>query len=292
MSARRTVRSAGFAVLSATAICAACQLFVAQPVLGFGLGDVGKIGRIAKGGAKVVKAAAGISDSQEAEIGREVAANLLARYGYYDNEKQARYLNKVGSLLAKNCDRPNIKYHFGILDTDSINAFAAPGGYILVTRGAMALCRDEAMLAGVLAHEIDHVEKKHIVKAMNKNNLLSGMADIGGAALKDGSREILDSLSGQVVGMYFKGLDRGDETDADRGAVRISYRAGYDPSGYTEFLSALDAAGKDAKKSTALLFKTHPKPADRIKEAKAWADANLAEPGGARVAERFSTESK
>src|SRR3989338_3678250 len=108
-------------------------------------------------------------DDVEAEIifGREVAARILGRYKLYEDKNLARYINMVGRSAAQYANRPEIEFRFAILNTDIVNAFAAPGGYIFITKGALRLMEDEAELAGVLAHEVAHVSERHIVKELN-----------------------------------------------------------------------------------------------------------------------------
>ncbi len=103
----------------------------------------------------------------EIQFGREMASRVLGRYGLYDNESVTRYVNLVASVVALNSGRPEIKFQVAILKTDTINAYAAPGGYIFITRGALMQMHDEAELAAVIAHEMGHITGKHIVKELN-----------------------------------------------------------------------------------------------------------------------------
>jgi len=124
--------------------------------------------------------------TEEVRFGREVAARVIARYGLYENLQLMKYVNLVGKVLAMSTNRPELEFRFAVLNTDEINAYAAPGGYIFVTRGALAKMRDEAELAGVLAHEIGHVVEKHVVKELdikgNDDSAVSGLARVIGGS--------------------------------------------------------------------------------------------------------------
>ncbi|HYA88649.1 MAG TPA: M48 family metalloprotease, partial [Nitrospirota bacterium] len=105
--------------------------------------------------------------TEEVRLGREVAARIIARFGLYDNPELMKYVNLVGNVLAIYAARPELEFHFAILNTDEINGYSAPGGYVFITRGAIANMQDESELAGALAHEIGHVVEKHAVKELN-----------------------------------------------------------------------------------------------------------------------------
>ena len=107
-----------------------------------------------------------IDEPEEIELGRAVASAVGSRYTLLRDEPLTRYVALVGNSVALQSDRPDIRYYFGVLDTDEVNAFAAPGGYVFITRGTLRLMRDEATLAGVLGHEIGHIALKHHVSAI------------------------------------------------------------------------------------------------------------------------------
>ena len=140
------------------------------------------LNKVVSGSAKLAQAAIGVSDDDEAKIGREVAANLAARYGLVDDPVKVLYVNLVGRAVVKHCDRSNIPYRFGILRTAEINALAAPGGYIFITEGLLNQLKDESELAGVLAHEITHVVERHVVKAIRQSNLIGAGQDLASAS--------------------------------------------------------------------------------------------------------------
>ena len=113
-----------------------------------------------------------ISERDEIELGKDVAANLLGAAPLVNDPALQAYVNKVGKWIALQTSRPGLPWHFGVLDTDSVNAFAAPGGYVFITRGMLLNMRDESELAGVLAHEISHVVAKHALNTMRKDALV------------------------------------------------------------------------------------------------------------------------
>jgi predicted Zn-dependent protease len=218
-----------------------------------------------------------ISDiAEEVRFGREVAARIIARLGLYDNPELMKYVNLVGNVLAMNAGRPELEFHFAILDTDDINGYSAPGGYIFVTRGALANMQDESELAGVLAHEMGHVVEKHVVKELNiKGQSMSSVSSL--AVLIGGSSESARLAFSQSVDkamdvLFKNGLKREDEIQADRDAVLFCAFSGYDPAGLPRFFERIN---KIKGKETAIIDKTHPPFNDRI----AWLNGMIKEEG-------------
>lgn len=179
----------------------------------------------------------------EVTFGREIAARIMGRYKPYENEDLLKYVNLVGLSLAKNTNRPELDFHFMVLDTSEVNAYAAPGGYVFVTSGALALMQDEAELAGVLAHEIGHVTEMHVVKELK----IKGIDDTSTAALArlvGGGTESAKAAFGQAVD---KGLEmifndtykREDEMQADRVSVMVTTLSGYDASALAHYLGRI-----------------------------------------------------
>ncbi|MGH7357146.1 MAG: M48 family metalloprotease, partial [Candidatus Rokuibacteriota bacterium] len=129
------------------------------------------IGLGLRGGVTAAKIAASTKDldePQEIELGRAVSAAVGKQYPLYRNVALTHYVALVGNAVAAHSDRPDVRYVFCVLDTAEVNAFAAPGGYVFVTRGSLAMMRDEAMLAGVLAHEVGHVALRHHAESIKK----------------------------------------------------------------------------------------------------------------------------
>ncbi len=234
------------------------------------------------GAAKVAKGAFKMSDKDEAALGRETGSYLCARYGLLKDPALTRYVDLVGQSVARRSDRPDIAYHFGVLDTDEINAYAAPGGYIFITKGMLALLKDEAELAGALAHEVAHVAKRHVAKAIQKANLLEGGIELA-SAQKD-NPAALRAANDFTVGLLFKGFDRKDEAESDRAAVAYAKAAGYDPAGLVRVLERMAQANPGENRFKAL-GKSHPPAKDRLAVARKEAGG---QPGGKTNAERFS----
>jgi predicted Zn-dependent protease len=220
----------------------------------------------------LIGAVRGVSAEEETAIGRQIAGNLLGAAPLVKDDKLQAYVNRVGRWVALQSGRPDLKWTFGVIESADINAFAAPGGYVFVTRGLYARLQDEAQLAGVLAHEVGHVQQKHHLKLLQQQQLLSAGSSILSKKLKD--KESVQRLIGSGAEIFARGLDKSAEFEADRIGVVLATRAGYDPYGLPAVLQDIGAVSKDAG-SVALLFKTHPHP-----------DERLAQLGGA-MGERF-----
>lgn len=214
--------------------------------------------------------------AEEVRFGREVAARILARYGYYNNDHIMKYVNLVGNAVAMNTGRPELQFRFAVLNTEDINAYAAPGGYIFVTRGAIARMADESELAGVLAHEIAHVTERHIVKELGiqatETSAAAGLGMLIGGTT-DAARAAFSKAVDSAVNVLFEeGYKRKDEVQADKTAVLNCAIAGYDPSGLIRYFERI---GKNKGKTTEILNKTHPSFEERI----AWLNGTVGEEG-------------
>lgn len=221
--------------------------------------DLGAVVGVAKG---VNNATRDIPVEEEIQIGHTVSASLLGAAPLDANVQQQDYLNSVGMWLALNSERPDLPWHFGIIESETVNAFATPGGNIFVTRGLVERCNSEAELAGVLAHEISHVVRKHQLHDIQKNARKGVLLDV--ASLKAGGLTSDAARAVARVGLegYVRGLSREDELEADRLGVVLAARSGYDPYGLVVVLQTLEANGSNS--STAMFLKTHPSPTDRI----------------------------
>ena len=210
---------------------------------------------------KVLSAVRELSVEEEIEIGRQISGNLLGAAPLVPDEALQAYVNKVGRWIASQSGRADLKWTFGVIDSADINAFAAPGGYVFITKGLYARLQDEAQLGGVLAHEIAHVQEKHHLKVLQKQQLMN----LGSEALsrKVKGQEVVQKLIGSGAEILARGLDKGAEFVADRVGVVLAARAGYDPFGLPAVLQDIGANTQDAG-SVALLFKTHPHPDERL----------------------------
>ena len=222
------------------------------------------LNRLLDVGKNVRQAAGGIDEKEEIELGRDMAARLLGAAPLVANEGLQRYVNNVGRWLASQTERPELPWRFGVLEAPQLNAFATPGGHIFITRGLVERMRNEAELAGVLAHEIAHVLKKHHLQAMQKTAQLElANTAITTFSRQDASAQKRDKLLSAGSELFARGLDKSDELQADRLGVVIAARAGYDAYGLPAVLQTLQAMNP-ADSGLALMFKTHPAPAERL----------------------------
>jgi predicted Zn-dependent protease len=203
--------------------------------------------------------------TEEVRFGREVAARVIARYGLYENPGLMKYVNLVGYVLSRQTNRPEIGFHFAILDTDEINAYAAPGGYVFVTRGALLKMQDEAELAGVLAHEMGHIVERHVVKELNikgaETSAVSGLAHLIGGGTESARTAFSQAVDTALDTLFKNGYKREDEMQADKDAVMFCALSGYDPKGLVRYFDRLAAL---KGKQTEVLDKTHPSFESRI----------------------------
>ncbi len=228
----------------------------------------------AKTGQKMVVAARGLSDSEEYFVGRAVAARIFARYPLCQNQEATLYLNQVGQTVARKSSRPSTYrgYHFGILETSEPNAFACPGGIILVTRGLIRECQTEDELAAVLAHEVAHIAHKDGVNSINRARWTEVLTTAGTEAAKQYAGGVAGSLVSLFEGaiddvfktIVVNGYSRSAEESADREAVTILTRAGYDPGALVSLLTRLSAKGAGGG-----IFRTHPPTTQRLATVKA-----------------------
>jgi predicted Zn-dependent protease len=212
-----------------------------------------------------------ITPEQEYYIGRAVAATVLDQYEPFPQPVSNEYLNRLGQTLALVSDRPETYggYHFLILDSEEINAFAAPGGLILVSRGLLACAETEDEVAAILAHEIAHVAERHGLQAIKKSRITTAMTGLALTAAEQQARGTLaelttafsDSISDITSTLINSGYSRAFEKEADLGALRTLERAGYDPWALVRMLQVMKRRLKPEGKDFA---KTHPDPEDRI----------------------------
>lgn len=222
--------------------------------------DIGKIQNLVTHAGQLRE----VDEKKEVEIGSGVASNLLGAAPLVPDANMQKYVNLVGRWIAQQSERPNLEWHFGVLESNDVNAFATPGGYVFITKGLLLKMRSEAELAGVLAHEIGHVLKKHHLKAIQKNAQVGLFADaLSIAAQSSKSSEALNRIVGVGTELYARGLDKEDEFEADRIGVVLAARAGYDPYGLPLVLETL-ANLNPQDSSLALMFKTHPAPTARL----------------------------
>jgi beta-barrel assembly-enhancing protease len=201
-----------------------------------------------------------MSDAEERQLGAAVSERIRARYGVVQDPAVHRYVALVGTALAQVSDKPNVAWTFIVLDTDGVNAFAAPGGFVHITRGALALAQDEAELAGVLGHEIVHIAEQHTIRSIQKSKAIQMGADetlSGNASLFN---RLVDNVYLSVIENSF---GRAEENESDEKAIAMANRVGYAPQGLGGFLTRLQERNKDAQEKRGL-FASHPEMNERL----------------------------
>jgi predicted Zn-dependent protease len=233
-----------------------------NPLSGFSIGGF-NIGNVIDA-AKNAQGLGDISEPQEIQMGQSIAESLLGAAPLDANAAEENYVASVGRWLAVFSGRPDLPWHFGILETETVGAFATPGGNIFITRGLIQRIHTESELAGVLGHEMAHVVQKHHLADIKKHatqGLLLDLAQIkGGGGLK---AEAARAFARVGMEGYVRGLSREDELEADAIGVVIAARAGYEPYGLPSVLQTLATVPSNSA-DMALFLKTHPSPSDRL----------------------------
>jgi predicted Zn-dependent protease len=259
--------------LAAAAFFSGCKTMEALTGVAASTGviDAQQAGSINKSAAAVAKSFEDFTPEQEYYIGRTVGVHILKKYPPYKNRAANEYVNTVGQLVARASEVPETYggYHFLIQDSQQINALAAPGGLIFLTRGLIRCCGSEDALAAVLAHEVAHVQNKHGLQAIKKSRITNALTTIG----VESARTFGDAEVGQLVDVFGdsvkditktlidKGYSRSFEHRADKDAVTILRRVGYDPNGLLDMLVEMD---QRLVEGTPDFASTHPSPKRRI----------------------------
>ncbi len=208
------------------------------------------------------------SEQAEINLGKRVDESLKEQYYFYNENGVQNYVKQIGLKLVPHTHRPHLEYHFSVLDTPVENAFAAPGGYIYITRGLLSMINSECELAVVLGHELGHVNARHSVKAFTKRIIFTAALTIG-SMLSEDIRKIAPVI-GIAGTLLFLKYSRSNEYEADSLGVLYARRAGYDPDGIVSFFSALSNLEEMRGGHTIPNFlSTHPLTEKRIEKAKA-----------------------
>jgi beta-barrel assembly-enhancing protease len=229
--------------------------------------QLGALGKLKKGADRAADAKQKVDDltfseAEEKQIGEQVSLKLRDRFGVYQNEAVTKYVSLVGNALAQASSRPSLDWKFIVLDTDGVNAYAAPGGFIHITRGLLGLMKDEAELAGVLGHEITHVTAKHTLEAIRRSKLTSDVTEAAGSgSLRN---QLIARIAGKAYESVFDGAySRGDENESDKTGVQVANKIGYAPHGLADALQKV--ADRNASRSEPNgFFVSHPVIKDRI----------------------------
>ncbi len=208
---------------------------------------------------------------KEKEIGSAAFAKLAGKYGVLRDEALTAYLNKFGKSIALYCARQEFDYYFAVLNTDSVNAYSLPGGYILITKGALKALQTPGELAGVIAHELGHINKYHItnnVKIETKMNFFEVLA-----RFIAGPRQVISTMAAQVSDkieekLFIEGFDSDTEFEADEYAGDLLTALNVNVSDYIAYLQRLEANADD--ESMQELDKTHPPMNERLAKLEAF----------------------
>lgn len=247
--------------------------------------------------SSVTKTFEDITPEQEYYLGRSISATLLSKYPVKARPAENRYLNLIAKTLVLNSNKPETfpSYHVLILETDEVNAFAAPSGFIFVSKGMIKLCQNEDDLAAVLAHEVSHVLHSHALRSIDTSRITSALTVIGTETLKTvtSDNQALNQLTTQFEGsiddmtqaLTNSGYGRSLESEADKTAVELLQKSGYNAEGLLRVLERLKAKSSSTKGG---FFATHPDTDDRISEVNDWLKEQTVNPVSALRSNRFT----
>lgn len=262
-------------------------VLVAPPAPAF---DLDALKELADTARNVRYALGDVPERDERRIGRAMVERLLGAAPPVNDLEVQRYVNRVGMWVAQASDRPDLRWTFGVLDIPAVNAFAAPGGYVFVTRGLFLLLEDEAELAAVLGHEIAHVTQRHHLRELSRGARVGLAFDLLRELSDDRlDQEALDAVGSAGARLYDRGLEREDELAADAIGITLAARAGYDPWAMLTTLTTLAAIHPEAP-AVVQLTASHPPAVERRARLADVLDVRFAgDPVGARPHDRFAT---
>ncbi|MFW5863994.1 MAG: M48 family metalloprotease [bacterium] len=215
-----------------------------------------------------------IDYEEERKLGGGVAIKAFEKFGpYYDDPVMERYVRLVGKAVAEKSDRPALPYAFAIIDNETPNAFAGPGGYIFISIGSLRNMSTEAELAALLAHEVGHVCEKHALSTLQRTKVLQGLAKGTSIADPENAEDYNKAVSQINDVLFEKGLDQEMEYEADLLGVEYAARTGYHPWGMRDFLLNL----KNLSGESGGWFQTHPGLDQRISRLNAYLNQNYAD---------------
>jgi predicted Zn-dependent protease len=203
-----------------------------------------------------------MSEAQEIQMGKEADPQVVQQFGLYEDPALQNYINEKGHEIVKVSHRPNIDYTYRIINSEVVNAFAIPGGYVYFTRAIMAYFNNEAEFAGVLGHETGHIAARHTV-SQQRNQVLSQIGVIAGMVLVPGLAQFGEAAS-QGVGLLLLKNGRDAERQADQLGVEYSEKIGYDAQNMANFFKTLQRQEKlSGQEELPAFLSTHPDPGDR-----------------------------
>ena len=201
------------------------------------------------------------TDAQEVQLGKQFSREIEKEMKIYSDPIVTAYIDQLGQHLANHSQRQNITYHFKVVNTEVVNAFAVPGGYLYVNIGLIRAAENESELAGVIGHEIGHVVGKHGVKQMTRQ---LGLAAVAQLALGEDQSKLEQMVAGLAANGVLTKYSRDAEREADIYAVQEMYDAGIDPEGMATFFEKLRRLQKSRPSKLQQLFSTHPLTTERI----------------------------
>jgi len=205
-----------------------------------------------------------ISDSQEISLGSEFDKQVRAESKISDNEDWQNYFNEIGQKIVAVSDRADLDYHFTVIESDDINAFATPGGYIYIYTGMLKLMESEAELAAVTAHEISHVVARHSVKRLQQ---ALGISVVWQLVSGESDNKTLETAVGLGLSVALSGYSRSNEREADRFGIHYMAEAGYNPKGAVDMFERLASVSAGQRNFFENMFATHPETQERIDNA-------------------------
>jgi len=202
-----------------------------------------------------------VSEGKELQMGQEADPAVISEYGLYDDPEMQRYVDGVGQKLGRVSHLPSLAWHFRVLDSPVVNAFAIPGGYIYITRGILSYMSSEAQLAGVLGHEIAHVTARHSAQQITRQQL-AGLGVLAGAIFVSAFRPY-SGIAQQGLGLLFLKYSRDNESQADELGVGYATKGGYDPREMPSTYATLKRIGERSSSALPGFLSTPPDPGDR-----------------------------
>jgi predicted Zn-dependent protease len=242
---------------------------------GFGLGDLaGRVVERAVTDPNAAKGFTGLTLEEEINIGDSVSVEIVARYGgIWRNIVATQRVNLVGRTLSRYAKRDRIDWRFGVLNSEAINAFSAPNGRVFITKGLYKLLQNDDELAGVLAHEIAHVDLRHAAKIIAGKQATGALVGVGAEIAGDElnrnygnlpveTKALEEAVGKTVSGLLTNGYGSDREYEADRAGYELAKTTGFAPDGLRIALNKVEANSAKAKET----FSTHPKTSDRLKK--------------------------
>lgn len=214
-----------------------------------------------------------VTESEEIAMGLQYDPEVISEFGLYQDEKLQAFINEKGKQMGAISHRPHLEYHFRIVDSPVVNAFAVPGGYVYFTRGILAYFNNEAEFAGVLGHEIGHITARHTVSQMSKQTLYGGLL-VAGMLVSEDFRQFSD-LAGVGLGLLFLKFGRDDESQSDELGVDYSTQIGYNSHEMANFFGVLKRLQDESGQSIPTFLSTHPDPGNRYTKVHQLSDSYI-----------------